>query len=257
MPRLHLFELHDFHWCPKAIRDGLTDFLELSIDARDTYGPVRKKILEVLNRSEAARVVDLCSGGGGPWIHWMRKGEIRSTAVLTDKYPNSQAQDRLSRLGLPGLSYCNEPVDVAAVPPELTGFRTLFTSFHHFRPEQAKGVLRDAVTNRQPIGVFEFTSRTPKALILMLLSPLAVWLLTSREKKIGLSRWLLTYLVPVIPLVVTIDGIVSCLRTYSVSELTAMANAADAENKGYTWLAGEEKGGLFPITYLIGYPGQG
>ncbi len=256
MHRLHLFELHEFHWCPKTIRDGLTDFLETSIGTQDTYGPVRKKILEVLDRSGTTRIVDLCSGGGGPWIHWLRKGEVQSTAILTDKYPNRQARERLSRLALPGLSYCNESIDVAAVPSELTGFRTLFTSFHHFRPEQAKRVLRDAVTNRQPIGVFEFTSRAPKALLLMLLSPLAVWLLTARYKKIGLMRWLFTYPLPVIPLVVTVDGLVSCLRTYSVRELRTMADATGAEDAGYTWLAGEEQGGLFPITYLIGYPGQ-
>lgn len=254
MPRLHLFEVHDFHWCPKTIRDGLTDFLETSINVQDTYGPIRKKIVEVLTRSGATRVVDLCSGGGGPWIHWLRKGEIQSPAVLTDKFPNRHASERLSSLGLPGLTYCSEPVDVAAVPTDLTGFRTLFTSFHHFRPEQAAGVLRDAVINRQPIGIFEFTSRKPKALLLMLLSPLAVWLLTARRQRIGLKRWLLTYPVPVIPFVVTLDGIVSCLRTYSVRELTAMAKATGAESMGYTWLAGEERGGLFPITYLIGYP---
>lgn len=256
MRRLHLFELHDFPWCPKTIRDGLTDFLETSIDAQDIYGPARKKILEVLDRSGATRIVDLCSGGGGPWIHWLRKGEIQSTAILTDKFPNRQARDRLSRLGLPGLSYRSEPVDIAAVPSELTGFRTLFTSFHHFRPEQAKSVLRDAIANRQPIGIFEFTSRTPKALLLMLLSPFAVWLLTARARKIGWIRWLFTYPLPVIPLVVTIDGIVSCLRTYSARELRAMADATGARDAGYTWLAGEEEGRLFPITYLIGYPGQ-
>lgn len=256
MRRLHLFELHDSQWCPKTIREGLTDFLEKSINIQDTYGPVRKKVVEALHRSGAPRVVDLCSGGGGPWIHWLSKGEIQSPAVLTDKFPNRHAQERLSRLGLPALSYCNEPVDVTAVPAELAGFRTLFTAFHHFRPEQARKVLRDAVKNRQPIGIFEFTSRTPKAMLLMLLSPLAVWLLMARTRKIGIMRWIFTYPVPVIPFVVTMDGIISCLRTYSVRELRAMAEAIGSESSGYTWLAGQEKGKLFPITYLIGYPNQ-
>lgn len=256
MRRLHLFEFHDFRWCPKTVRNGLTDFLETSINAQDTYGPVRTKILDVLHRSGAEQVVDLCSGGGGPWIHWHKQGEVESSAILTDKFPNRQALERLSALELPRLSYCSEPVDVTAVPPELKGFRTLFTSFHHFRPEQAKRVLRDAVANQQPIGIFEFTSRTPKALMLMLFSPLAVWLWTARRKRIGWLRWLLTYPLPVIPLVVTVDGIVSCLRTYSVHELKTMAYTAGANSTKYTWVAGQERGGLFPITYLIGYPNQ-
>lgn len=256
MPRLHLFELHDFHWCPQTIREGLTDFLETSIGTQDTYGPVKPRILEALNHSKANQVVDLCSGGGGPWIHWLRKGEIQSTAILTDKFPNQHAQDRLSRLALPGLSYCDQPVDVAAVPPNLRGFRTLFTSFHHFRPEQAQDILRDAVAHRQPIGIFEFTSRKPRALLLMLLSPLAVWFMTPRAQNLGPLKWIFTYLLPVIPLVVTIDGIISCLRTYSVNELKKMADAATEHTAGYVWLAGEEQGRLFPITYLIGYPSK-
>lgn len=254
MPRLHLFELHDFHWCPRIIREGLTDFLETSINIQDTYGPVKTRILEALRRSGATQVVDLCSGGGGPWIHWLRKGEFQSAAVLTDKFPNQHAQNRLSQLGLPGVRYCNEPIDVAAVPADLKGFRTLFTSFHHFRPEQAENVLRDAVAHQQPIGVFEFTSRSPKALLLMLLSPFAVWLLTPRAREVGSLRWLFTYLIPVIPAVVTIDGIVSCLRTYSVNELKKMAAAAAEHAPGYVWLAGQEQGRPFSITYLIGYP---
>ena len=256
MPRLHLFELHDFHWCPRTIREGLTDFLETSIGAQDTYGPVKPRILEALNHSKASQVVDLCSGGGGPWIHWLRKGEIQSTAILTDKFPNQHAQDRLSRLALPGLSYCDQPVDVAAVPPDLRGFRTLFTSFHHFRPEQAEDILRDAVAHRQPIGIFEFTSRRPKALLLMLLSPLAVWFMTPRAQNLGLLKWIFTYLLPIIPLVVTIDGIISCLRTYSVNELKKMADAATEHAANYVWVAGEEQGRPFPITYLIGYPSE-
>lgn len=256
MPRVHLFELHDFRWCPKTIREGLTDFLETSIGIQDTYGPIRTRILEILHHSRASQIVDLCSGGGGPWVHWFRKGEIPSAAILTDKFPNQHAQDRLSRLALPGLSYCDQPVDAAAVPSDLRGFRTLFTSFHHFRQEQAMNILRDAVAHRQPIGIFEFTSRNPKALMLMLLSPLAVWFITSRAHDIGLVKWAFTYLVPIIPLAVTIDGIISCLRTYSVSELKKMAEAVTEQTSGYIWAAGEEQGKPFPITYLIGYPSE-
>jgi hypothetical protein len=90
----------------------------------------------------------------------------------------------------------------------------------------------------------------------MLMSPFAVWLLTPRMKKIGLKRWIFTYAVPVIPLVVTIDGIVSCLRTYSAQELKRMAESTSQSNPDYTWVAGAEKGRLLPITYLIGYPNQ-
>jgi hypothetical protein len=53
----------------------------------------------------------------------------------------------------------------------------------------------------------------------------------------------LTYVLPVIPLVVMIDGVVSCLRSYSVEELKTLAH-----HEGYEWEAGVEKG----VTFLIG-----
>ncbi len=249
MRRLQLIELHDCGWCPKAIRDGLTDFLEISNEVLDTYGPVRMRLTEALSRSGTPEVLDLCSGAGGPWVHWLRKGLLPATVTLTDKLPNLEARRRLIETGIAGLAYRAEPLDATRVPAELTGLRTMFTAFHHFPPEQARAVIDDAVLKRQPIGIFELTSRTPKALFSMFLSPIGVWLLTPRMKKIGWKKWILSYLFPLIPFVVLIDGIVSCFRTYSVEELKSMASA-----NSYTWLVGSLEAGGGPITYLIGHP---
>ncbi len=63
-----------------------------------------------------------------------------------------------------------------------------------------------------------------------------------------------TYLIPVVPLVSFFDGLVSCLRTYSVQELRELSEGLDA--KDYQWEIGERKStaGPIPITYLIGVP---
>jgi len=54
-------------------------------------------------------------------------------------------------------------------------------------------------------------------------------------------------------LALTIDGVVSCLRTYSPVELEAMVESLDAP--GYEWEIGvERKLSPLPITYLIGHP---
>jgi len=61
-------------------------------------------------------------------------------------------------------------------------------------------------------------------------------------------------LIPVTPFVLFFDGIVSCLRAYSVGELREMTSAIDSS--GYRWEIGEKSGGWLPlrITYLIGRP---
>jgi hypothetical protein len=67
------------------------------------------------------------------------------------------------------------------------------------------------------------------------------------------SRLAWTYLLPAIPLVVLWDGIVSCLRSYTVPELRALAAAA---GEGYAWEAGVGRVPRLPVplTWLVGYP---
>ncbi len=66
------------------------------------------------------------------------------------------------------------------------------------------------------------------------------------------SRFLWTYLPPVLPLVGTFDGIVSCLRTYSKAELWELVRGLDS----YDWEIGDFRAGWSPVrgTYLIGVP---
>ncbi|HXM61951.1 MAG TPA: hypothetical protein VN950_13935, partial [Terriglobales bacterium] len=68
------------------------------------------------------------------------------------------------------------------------------------------------------------------------------------------SRLLWTYLIPVIPLVLLFDGVVSCLRTYRPQELREMVEKLKPPSCQYQWEIGELAGGKMPVTYLIGYP---
>ena len=40
MKRLHLFEIHDQEWCPRAIRDAETDYLQFVIAKMKGYAPI-------------------------------------------------------------------------------------------------------------------------------------------------------------------------------------------------------------------------
>src|SRR5436305_9742875 len=105
----------------------------------------------------------------------------------------------------------------------------MFTAFHHFTSVQGKAIIHDAVRNRQGIGIFEFTSPTFFATLGMLLTPIGVWLFTPRIKGVRWPALVLTYLLPVIPLVTCIDGILSCLRSYTVADLRSLATSPDYE----------------------------
>ena len=257
MKRLHFIEIHDQHWCPRMVRDALTEYLQFTIAATKPYAAMAPILTRALQRTGTRQVLDLCSGAGGPW-QWLHpllaERGVNVSVCLTDNYPNQRAFGRSSRLTNPAISYLPQPVDATRGPGELPGFRTMFTAFHHFDPEHACAVLADAVRRRQGIAVFEATERSIRALLLMLLVPLMVLLMTPFIRPFRWSRLLWTYLIPLVPLVALFDGLVSCMRTYSVRELHELIEGLNA--KDYQWEIGKVKStaGPIPITYLIGVP---
>jgi len=257
MKRLHLIEIHDQDWCPRTVRDAETDYLQFIFSATKPYAAMVPILATALQRSSNRHVLDLCSGAAGPWL-WLHpvlaeKG-MSVTVCLTDKHPNLEAFGRACHLTNQAISYHPEPVDATRVPGELPGFRTMFTAFHHFCPEQACAVLADAVRKRQGIAVFEATQRSALVLLLTLPAPLMVLLVTPFIRPFRWSRLLWTYLIPLVPLVTLFDGLVSCLRTYSVQELRDLTARLDTDD--YHWAIGTVKSALapIPITYLIGVP---
>ncbi len=158
MRRLHLFEIEDQTWFPAAIRDGLTDFLRFIWETGRVHRPVLPVLRKAMETTGAERIVDLCSGGSGPvrlLQEDLEKDGLTLAVVMTDKFPNHEAFERTKVLSGGKVDYIAESVDATAVPEELKGFRTLFTSFHHFRPETARQILVDAAAKGQPIGIFE------------------------------------------------------------------------------------------------------
>jgi hypothetical protein len=138
------------------------------------------------------------------------------------------------------------------VPAELTGFRTMFTSFHHFVPEKARAILQNTVDAGEGIGLFEIARRAPSTISLVFAFALLLFVCTPWIRPFRWSRLLWTYLIPIVPFVLLFDGVVSCLRTYRPQELRELVEKLTASE--YQWEIGEHSTGKVPITYLIGYP---
>jgi hypothetical protein len=173
---------------------------------------------------------------------------------LTDKFPNRAAFETIQTASGNGVDFCLRPVDAMDVPAELIGLRTMFSSFHHFSPVDARAILQNAVNAKQGIAVFEITKRTASAAGMMFLWSLTPFLFAPTMRPFRWSRLFYTYLLPLVPLVLLFDGLVSCLRTYRVEELRTLVE--DLGTTEYVWEIGEQPGtfGSLPITFLIGYP---
>jgi hypothetical protein len=145
MRRLHLMEIEDQPWCPAPVRDAATDYLRFVLEHAPAYRAVVPRLRAAVEKSGARRVVDLCSGGGGPWgvlAEALAREGAGVEVVLTDRYPNLGAFRRARDASGRRVGFVSEPVDATAVPEALTGFRTLFTGFHHFRPRTRGGSWR-------------------------------------------------------------------------------------------------------------------
>jgi hypothetical protein len=256
MRRHHLLEIHEQPWCPAAVRSGATDCLRFIATVGRQYQYVLPKLQRALAATDSSTVIDLCSGSGGPWPQLARPLQALHNRplqiVLTDRYPPVAPPVLDAAL----LRYLPTAVDATQTPPSLVGLRTLFTAFHHFDPPTAQAILQDAVNQGQGIAIFEQTRRHPLALLLMaLLAPLAV-LITPFIWPWRPARFFWTYLVPAIPLVLCWDGMVSCLRTYTVDELQMMTK--QLTGSPYHWEIGHAAAPLSPlgVLYAIGHPRQ-
>lgn len=261
MRRLHLVELEDLPWFPRVLRDGGTAYLELaeriSGHARQALEPLER----VLEATGETRIVDLCSGGGGPATSVVdalaRRGRA-VTVTLTDLYPNVPAFERAAKMTGGRVVGRAEPVDATAVPAELRGVRTMFNAFHHFRPEVARSVLADAVAQRQPIAVFEIVSRELPMLGALVLAPLTVTISFPFWRPFRWSWVPFTLLLPLMQLFVLWDGVVSWLRVYGEDELRELVDGVDTP-PDWVWELGRVRLGRLPVhgTYLLGHPARG
>ena len=254
MRRIHLFEFEDLAWFPKAIRDAGTDLLRFNWEL-GVYKPIVPRLRDALVKTGSQEILDLGSGGAGPAVAIYKelvKAGCTVRLALTDKFPNLAAFKYARDRSHDGVDFMEEPVDATAIPSHLTGFRTLFATAHHFRPDMVRRILQDAVDQGRPIGIFDLSARTPPPLPMMLLgNPLGVLLATPFVRPFRWSRLFWTYVVPAVPIFVSWDALVSALRLYSVRELQEIVDGLPSND--YVWEIGREP---FPycITYLIGYP---
>lgn len=257
MRRRHWFELHDQAWFPQVLRDGITECLRLYSAQLHFERVIAPVLAGVLRATGQRQIVDICSGSCGPVIPLQRElaqSGADTRITVTDKYPNAAAFARAEAASAGAVVACREPVDATCVPARLSGVRTMFNAFHHFRPEPARAMLRDAYDKRQPIAIFEITNRSLlRALMTFIGSALMMFLLVPRMRPARPEWWFFTYLLPVLPLAFGWDGLVSCLRTYTEQDYRMLSTGL---SQGYSWKYGQASiiGTPLSIAFFVGIP---
>lgn len=254
----HLFEFEDLSWFPNTIRESMMDCLTFNIKILQIYQPIIPIILEGLQKTNSKQIVDFCSGGGGAMEQISqninRQSDDKIKIVLTDKFPNINAYQLIAAKSNGEISFLETSIDVANVPSSLTGFRTIFSAFHHFSKPFAKSVIQNAVDAKSGIGIFDGGDKNIFIIIgLIIFHPFIFFFCTPFFRPFRFSRLFFTYLIPIIPICQIWDGFVSITRLYKPDELLKIATEVD--NETYCWRAGKMKNKFgMHVAYLIGYP---
>jgi hypothetical protein len=259
MDRVQLFEFEDLPWFPHVVRECMTDFLSfLGQRGRVVYRGFAERLARAVRATGDDTLLDLCSGGGGPALTiaaLLSEGaETPLRVVLTDLYPNLPRLERARAEGCGQVEFHELPVDVTRVPESLPGFRLICNAFHHLPPSAARQCLADAVNQRRGIAIVEMVERSAKSLFGVTFGTSAVLAVTPFIRPLRVSRLLLTYLLPIVPLCTWWDGVVSCLRAYSPPELERLVSSLPRND--YVWDIGRLPVPHAPtsLIYLIGYP---
>jgi hypothetical protein len=256
--RIHLFEFEDQNWLPKAVRKGVTDYLRYVFKVLNFYSPAIPIIAEGLNKTNENCIIELCSGGGGP-VETMQKKLFsllnrKIKIILTDKYPNVSTYEYIKTKTNGDIDYISDSVDATKVHGEIKGFRTMFTAFHHFKPEEVIAILKNAVDQSAGIAIFDVGDKNFFTLFgNLILNPVTILLCTPFFRPFSFLRIFYTYLIPLIPFCAMWDGVVSMFRLYSVTDVIELTKQLNSEN--YTWKVGKVKSAMgLRMFYLVGYP---
>jgi hypothetical protein len=223
--RMQLFEFCDQPWFRGVFRDGYMDCLNNLHRAFRPYAAIPPLLARWARRGGAHEILDVAAGGGDQIMSLLETHAGRGNLprfVLSDLHPQVEKYRRLADAHGPGaVGFIEESTSVERLPD---GFSHLcvFSAFHHFPPAVARAFLRNVQERRDGLLIVEFTTRNIVTLLSMIPAFFFNWLTPLFTPRFRWAKLLWGMLLPIIPLAVVFDGIVSALRSYTSDEIAAL-----------------------------------
>lgn len=261
MNRFRMKEFHETQYCPQCWRDGMTNFLAFFVIHTDVYHQAVPFVDKLLRQSGEDTLIDLCSGNGlymSQLLSSLKKLAPKRDlkAILTDRYPTRSSVCEIGKLKNENVQYFHEAIDALDALRKLPGLHVMFSALHHFDEEELTALLQSAASNRRPLAFFDYSRRNlPAEILPLLLAPLLIFLLAPLIRPFSWRQLFFIYVVPVIPLLVMVDGFISRLRSYNCQELSEIIKTL-GDTPGYHWQSGKfiSMMGLCSVRFIIGTP---
>lgn len=232
LPRMQLAEFCDQPWLRGWLRESYMDGLSLLFRLSGLYGKVARSFAGWAARTNAAQILDLASGAGGPAGLLLRAAQEHSLRlpklVLSDLFPQRESWEQLRKnYGEEQITFIETPFDATSSQTDPYRVRAIFAAFHHLPPQVARSVLRSFTKNGDAFFIMEVMTRNYLHVVtqVLLLLPLTLLLAVCMLQYVGRRSFrqiLVCTIFPLVPLMIVIDGVVSVLRTYRREEIEAM-----------------------------------
>ena len=168
--------------------------------------------------------------------------------VLTDIHPHLNAWEKAAKRS-DHLRYVRESVDAGNAPLDLLArveglsserqqkkvFRLFSLAFHHFDDPAAIDILRNTLQTSSGFGIFELQERTFEGLLTALAIGPALMFGSWYWFWGDWTHLFWTYIIPVVPVVVVLDGLVSAVRTRSRAEILQLMRKGRMDREMKDW----------------------
>ncbi len=231
----HAFEFGDLAVLPESWHNLLHRVLRFSMSKpfRDYYDHVAELAANTAKENQLSTLVELGAGDAPLARRWLSDSSI-SSIVIADKHLHLDEVEYLERDHPDRLQIIRESIDFTQKNAWAEdSLLVISASFHHIPKGQREQVL--TLYKQENLLICEPLSYNIRSFLFGLLTfvPALLYPLSSQKPMQRLESILWCWLIPVIPLMLTWDAIISTYRQWSQSKWLKILDEQESENEAY------------------------
>lgn len=222
---MRLFEFGDLNCMPDWYHIYLRKYLTFFYRVFGYYKLWVPDFANFIKKIKKQKLMECCSGSGDALVlidSQLDKKEFDTiNYILSDIRPNPEFYTRFNITPNGRFNYIEDPVDITQETTKYDYPKIFINSFHHFSRDQAKKILDVNLSRKNEIIILEYVRKSFLGFLSMPIGPIVIILtlpFVVKLKHLPVMAFF-TYFLPVFPIMMLWDGIVSCLHEYNEDDL--------------------------------------
>lgn len=230
-------EIHQLDWVPGFLKERQLEQIFPILKAVKFDSKLLTLFNRLRERTGASQYIDLGSGAGNVVEYLVKNAEGSYTYTLSDLQPRLDCYRQIQRRNQGRIDFVPYSVDIAQADGILKNKAvTIITTFHELPKAEAVQVIKNLIKNSKGFLIAEPVNKSAFQFIKLPWITLYFWLAPLWARSKSFTRYLFTWLWPVLPLFHAHDGLVSLLRSYNKKDFEKMLN--DCATADWEWEVG-------------------